>query len=136
MNVILIRSGISIVLLVIGYLAYRILKWIAVKRTTAFSRTLVGDEAKPVTIVYFTTPDCIACRSAQKPALEQLKSTLGERLKIMEIDAYQNPDMAREWGVMSVPVTFVLDREGKTKEVNFGVAPFTKLFQQVNKLAV
>ena len=64
-------------------------------------------------IVYFTTPQCVPCRMQQQPALAQLLAQLGdEAVQIVRIDATQQPDLAAQWRVMSVPTTIILDRAG------------------------
>lgn len=55
------------------------------------------------TIVYFTTPDCAPCKTVQRPALEKLISLLGEKLHVIEIDATQQPEVAKTWGVDERP---------------------------------
>jgi thiol-disulfide isomerase/thioredoxin len=88
---------------------------------------------KPV-IVYFTTPDCAPCKTVQRPALEKLISLLGEKLHVVEIDATERPDLAKTWGVMSVPTTFLLDSRGKARYVNNGVTRAEKLMEQIQTL--
>jgi thiol-disulfide isomerase/thioredoxin len=84
-------------------------------------------------IVYFTTPDCIPCRTQQQPALAQLTRTLGsEGVQIIKIDATQDPESADRWGVFSAPTTFIIDRHGKTRAVNHGVANADKLRRQLD----
>ena len=88
---------------------------------------------KPV-IVYFTTPDCAPCKTVQRPALEKLISLLGEKLHVVEIDATERPDLAKTWGVMSVPTTFLLNARGEARYVNNGVARVEKLMEQIQTL--
>lgn len=88
---------------------------------------------KPV-IVYFTTPDCVPCKTIQRPALDKIKTLLGEKLQVIEIDASEQPDLAKKWGVMSVPTTFLLDTRGEARYVNNGVARVEKLMEQVQTL--
>ncbi|MFN8383069.1 MAG: thioredoxin family protein [Anaerolineales bacterium] len=88
---------------------------------------------KPV-IVYFTTPDCAPCKTVQRPALEKLTSLLGEKLHVVEIDATERPDLAKTWGVMSVPTTFLLNARGEARYVNNGVARVEKLMEQIQTL--
>ena len=85
---------------------------------------------KPV-IVYFTTPDCAPCKTVQRPALDQVRTLLGEKLQVIEIDASERPDLAKSWGVMSVPTTFLLDVRGEARYVNNGVARAEKLMEQI-----
>ena len=86
------------------------------------------------TIVYFTTPDCAPCKTVQRPALEKLTKLLGEKLHIVEIDATERPDLAKTWGVMSVPTTFLLDSRGEARYVNNGVTRAEKLMEQIQTL--
>ena len=88
---------------------------------------------KPV-IVYFTTPDCAPCKTVQRPALEKLTKLLGEKLHVVEIDATERPDLAKTWGVMSVPTTFLLDSRGEARYVNNGVTRAEKLMEQIQTL--
>ncbi len=84
------------------------------------------------TIVYFTTPMCIPCKTQQQPALKVLQSELGDgSIQIIQIDATQDPSAAQRWGVMSAPTTFVLDETFQPKHVNHGVADVNKLKRQL-----
>lgn len=82
-------------------------------------------------IVYFTTPTCAPCKTIQRPAIEKLKKQLGKGLQVFEVDASKEPELAKDWGVLSVPTTFVIDSDGKPRYVNHGVASAEKLFQQL-----
>ena len=88
---------------------------------------------KPV-LVYFTTPTCAPCKTVQRPAINQIARTLGEKLHILEIDAAERPDLAKTWGVMSVPTTFLLDARGVARYVNHGVTRAEKLMEQIQTL--
>ena len=59
---------------------------------------------------------------------------LGEKLQVVEIDAYERPDLAKLWGVISVPTTFLLDARGEARYVNNGVARANKLMEQIQTL--
>lgn len=83
------------------------------------------------TIVYFTTPHCIPCKTQQQPALHKLKHELGEQLHIVQVDATQDPDAAQRWGVMTAPTTFILGKDGKPQHVNYGVADIPTLKRQL-----
>lgn len=66
--------------------------------------------------------------------LEKLTKLLGEKLHIVEIDATERPDLAKTWGVMSVPTTFLLDLRGEARYVNNGVTRAEKLMEQIQTL--
>jgi peroxiredoxin len=59
---------------------------------------------------------------------------LGETLEVVEINAYEQPDLAKTWGVLSVPTTFVIDERGEARYVNNGVARAEKLLEQIQAL--
>jgi len=92
-------------------------------------------QGKPA-IVYFTTPQCIPCKTQQQPAISKVREMLGnDEIQVIQIDATAEPDTADHWGVLSAPTTFVLDRNGKTKRVNHGVADASKLIKQLQTIA-
>ena len=131
---ILLRFGFALVIIFFGVGAY----WLINQRLLTRARISVSSLPSPLpqkpTIVYFTTPDCAPCKTVQRPALQKLTDLLGERLHVIEIDASEHPDVARNWGVMSVPTTFLLDEKGSAKYVNNGVARLEKLIEQVKTL--
>lgn len=85
-------------------------------------------------ILYFTTPDCVPCRTMQRPALKRLQAQLGEGLQVIEVDATAQPQLADYWGVLSVPTTFIIDEHGQARRVNHGVASADKLLSQINQV--
>lgn len=131
---ILLRFGFAVVIIFFGAGAYWLINQYLLTRARASVNTLPAPLPKKPTIVYFTTPDCAPCKTVQRPALQTLTDLLGERLHVIEIDASEHPDVARTWGVMSVPTTFLLDEKGTAKYVNNGVARLEKLIEQVKTL--
>lgn len=85
-------------------------------------------------LLYFTTPECAPCRTVQRPAIHKIKLTLGDRLDVVEINAAERPEVARAWGVLSVPTTFILDASGKPLHVNHGVTSAEKLMRQIESV--
>lgn len=88
---------------------------------------------KPV-LVYFTAPTCAPCKTIQRHAINQSVQTLGENLYVLEIDAAARPELAKTWGVMSVPTIFLLDSRGVARYVNRGVTRAEKLMEQIQTL--
>lgn len=131
---ILLRFGFALVIIFFGVGAYWLINQYLLTRARASVNTLPTPLPKKPTIVYFTTPDCAPCKTVQRPALQKLTDLLGEKLHVIEIDASEHPDVARTWGVMSVPTTFLLDEKGTAKYVNNGVARLEKLIEQVKTL--
>jgi hypothetical protein len=85
-------------------------------------------------VLFFTTADCATCKAAQRPALKALADRLSGRVQVIEVDAGDHAQVAREWSVLSVPTTFVLDRDGRPRQVNHGYASAEKLFGQLDAL--
>ena len=131
---ILLRFGLAVVIIGLGAFAYWLVnqRLLIRARNNAFSlfNTLPN---KPV-LVYFTTPDCVPCKTIQRPVINRVSHVLGEQLEVIEIDATERPDLAKAWGVMSVPTTFVLDTRGEARFVNNGVARAEKLLEQIQTL--
>jgi thiol-disulfide isomerase/thioredoxin len=135
MNVeILLRSVFAIAIIAVGAFSYRLLNQRLLIRARNNIFTLFDKLPKKPVIVYFTTPDCVPCKTIQRPALNQVSKILGEGLQVVEIDATQRPDLAKIWGVMSVPTTFLLDARGEARFVNNGVARVEKLMEQIRTL--
>lgn len=131
---ILLRVVLAIVIIGVGSFAY----WLVNQRLLVRARHNVFRlfkilPNKPV-LVYFTTPDCAPCKTIQRPAINRVSHLLGEQLEVVEIDATERPDLAKAWGVMSVPTTFVLDTQGEARYVNNGVARAEKLLEQIQTL--
>lgn len=131
---ILLRFGWAVVIILFGAGASWLINQFLLTRARVNVSALPAPLPNKPTIVYFTTPDCAPCKTVQKPALQKLTDLLGEKLHVIEIDASEHPDVARTWGVMSVPTTFLLDEKGTAKYVNNGVARLEKLIEQVKTL--
>ncbi|MDX1437484.1 MAG: thioredoxin family protein [Anaerolineales bacterium] len=99
----------------------------------ARGRTLGLENLRPGTpgVLYFTTPDCMPCKTFQRPQLEILQRHMGDRLQVIEVDATERPDLANYWGVLSVPTTFIIDSQGQARGMNFGTADAERLYRQI-----
>ena len=131
---ILLRSALAIAIIVTGAAAYWSINHYLLARARKNVFTLFKSLPNKPVIVYFTTPDCVPCRTVQRPAIDKVSGILGENLKVVEIDATERPDLAKRWGVMSVPTTFLLDARGQARYVNNGVTRAEKLMQQIQTL--
>ena len=84
------------------------------------------------TLVTFSTPSCAACHTAQAPAVEHVQEQLGpSKLRVVKVDTASQPEVARAFGVLTVPSSVILDPNGRVSAVNHGFAPSHKLLQQV-----
>jgi thiol-disulfide isomerase/thioredoxin len=116
---------------VAAYCAFR--SWHVRRAQAAAPTDPILRESKPgvPTIVYFTTPGCVPCKTQQQPALQKLQERLGEQIHIVKIDAAEQPEAAERWGVFTAPTTFVVDGRGQVREVNHGVAGTDHLLRQI-----
>jgi thioredoxin-like negative regulator of GroEL len=112
-------------------------RWLLARLRRPSENSLLGlERLRPgvPAILYFTTPDCVPCRTAQRPALERLKAERVDGLQIVEVDANARPDLAVYWAVLSVPTTFIIDAHGQPRRVNHGVTSSEKLKQQLDEV--
>ena len=131
---ILLRSALAIVIIGLGVLAYWLLNQRLLVRARNNVFTLFSTLPEKPVLVYFTTPTCAPCKTIQRPEIDHVTRLLGEELHVIEIDAAERPDLARVWGVMSVPTTFLLNSRGEARYVNNGVARAEKLMEQIQTL--
>ena len=132
---ILLRSGLAVAIIVVGIFGYWLLNQRLLVRAKSNIFTLFNQLPNKPVIVYFTTPDCAPCKTVQRPALSRVSQLLGDALEVVEIDATQRPDLAKQWGVLSVPTTFLLDARGEARYVNNGVTRAEKLMEQLQTLS-
>lgn len=113
-------------------LAFPLLLWAGLRllrrwqlaRANAADRAFAGD-TEGAAVVYFWSTDCPLCRTAQGPILERL----GVRLHSHQVEAC--PDLARAWGVSTLPTTFVVAAGGAVRFVNNGLASEATLRRQL-----
>ena len=131
---ILLRLGLALGIIGLGLFAYWGINQRLLLRAQNNVLSLFSKLPNKPVIVYFTTPDCVPCKTVQRPALSKLSGLMGDKLEVVEIDATERPDLAKQWGVMSVPTTFLLNARGEARYVNNGVARVEKLMEQLQTL--
>ena len=80
----------AVILMAAGVIAYRLIIRQQIKQTTALVPSdplLSGLKPGVPTILYFTTPTCIPCKTQQTPALQKLQGQLGDGIQIVRVDA-------------------------------------------------
>ncbi len=132
---ILLRSGLAVGIILSGLLVYWWINQRRLVQARGHVSSLLPAPPKKSVIVYFTTPTCAPCKTVQRPAIQRVTELLGENVQVVEIDATERPDLAKTWGVMSVPTTFLLDARGEARYVNNGVTRAEKLMEQLQSLS-
>lgn len=86
-------------------------------------------------IVLFTADYCGPCKHRQRPTIQKVIAHFGEQtIQFIMVDVDQLPEVANRWGVMSLPTTVVLDKDGKPIHINHGVTPQETLQRQLQTL--
>jgi thiol-disulfide isomerase/thioredoxin len=122
------------ILLVLALAVAALNRW--QRRKARRARPLLALEPGKVSIVYFHSSSCGVCRTSQKPILERLLARAGgDKLQLVAVDVSEKTDVAREWGVTTVPSTYVIGSNGEVAHVNNGVASEPTLWRQVSSKA-
>lgn len=115
----------------LGVAVYILVNRVTLKRAESKVARFQSYRSGLPALVYFTTPTCAPCKTVQRPAIEQLRGRFERWFQVIEVDASSQPDVAQEWGVLSVPTTFVIDASGKPRYVNHGVTNAATLIKQL-----
>ena len=75
--------------------------------------------ANQLVLVDFFATWCQPCQMMH-PILEQLKASVGDKLRIIKVDVDRHSDVAAQWRIQSVP-TLMLFRNGEMLYRNSGV---------------
>ena len=132
---IVLRTLLAFAIMVTCLAVYGFANRLVLARAAGKYKALQGFMPGTPAIIYFTTPTCAPCKTVQRPAIQKVKQALGEKVQVIEIDASERKDLADEWGVLSVPTTFIIDKKGRPRQVNHGVVRAEKLLAQLeNKI--
>lgn len=89
----------------------------------------VLDSSEPV-VVDFWAEWCGPCKMIA-PALDEIASELGGKVKIAKVNIDENQDLAVQYGVRSIP-TLMIFKGGELADMKIGAAPKTALSSWIN----
>ena len=95
------------------------LRWV-VDATDEEFRAVADESSLPVLIDVWA-PWCGPCRMVS-PALEKLAGELAGRLKLVKVNADDNPDVSRRFEVQAIPTLVLLDH-GEVLDKQIGALP-------------
>lgn len=93
-----------------------------------FESALQGDQ--PV-LVDFWAPWCGPCK-AIAPALDDLSVEYADRARVIKVNVDDNPNLAAQFGIRSIPALFVF-KNGQQVESVIGGRPKSELAALLNK---
>jgi thioredoxin 1 len=87
-------------------------------------------KAQGPVVVDFWAEWCGPCRMIA-PALDEIASAMGDKVKIVKLNVDENPQIASKYSVMSIP-TLMIFKGGELASRQVGAAPKQKLQQWIN----
>jgi thioredoxin 1 len=99
--------------------------------TAADFEAKVLESTVPVIVDFFATW-CMPCKMIA-PVLEDIASEAGDKLKVVKVDIDQDPQLANEYNVRSVP-TLLFIKDGKVADQVMGAVPKTAIMDKVGAL--
>ena len=118
----------------VAFSLYHLLLWVQRRRAGLNAAPHVASqpaESGHAKLLYFRSKQCGTC-AAQALYLDQLDAP--HRALIQPIDAVQQPDVARQYSVMTLPTTIVVDNQGRVRHINPGLTNPFKLTRQLDAL--
>jgi thioredoxin-like negative regulator of GroEL len=92
-----------------------------------------GGEASRPQLLVFTSPTCAPCKLQQIPIAEKLMTEWGQKVQLRIIDITEQPEMASQYGIFSLPTTVVISATRQVIAINQGVAGERQLQEQFTK---
>ncbi|MEM7121041.1 MAG: thioredoxin TrxA [Pseudomonadota bacterium] len=82
-------------------------------------------------LVDFWAEWCGPCKQIA-PALEDLSSEMGDRVRVVKVNIDENPMTPSKYGVRGIP-TMMLFKDGEVSAMKVGAMPKSKIFEWVEQ---
>ena len=128
------RIIVALVLIVTGVVAYRLV--LLIQQRAVSRRAQAGDRIDRAALLVFTSPTCAPCKLQQVPIINRLMGEWSDRIDVRLIDVTEQPEVAQQYGVWSLPTTIVLKADRSVVAINQGVAQEKKLRGQFEQATV
>lgn len=93
--------------------------------------TFQDETREGIVMVDFWAPWCAPCRMVA-PVLDELSKEYGNKLKICKINVDENPEVATQYSVTSIP-TLIIFKDGNLAERTVGAGPKQHYMNILNK---
>ena len=102
----------------------------AAQVTDATFKVEVLDSEVPV-LVDFWAPWCGPCRMVA-PVVDEIAVQYGDQLKVVKVNTDENPNIASQYGIRSIP-TLMIFKDGQKVDMVVGAVPKTTLSNTLEK---
>ncbi len=124
------RILIALALGLVGVVAYSGV--LVLQRRRVVATIEQGSDTRPQLLV-FTSPTCAPCKLQQIPIAEKLMTQWGQQIQLRIIDITEQPEMASQYGIWSLPTTIVVNAAQQVIAINQGVAGERQLTEQFGR---
>jgi thioredoxin 1 len=126
------RIVVAVALVGLGVIAYQLL--LLAQRRWASNGSKRGAASGRSALLVFTSPTCGPCKLQQMPIIDRLMLDWHDKIELRVIDVTEQPDVALQYAVWSLPTTIVLDANRTVVAINQGVASERKLREQFERV--
>ena len=126
------RFLLAVVILLGLALAGVLARWLMARRIAAAITELTVDvsPAGVARVIAFSGPGCAACRT-QRRILDEVVAGWNGEVEVAYVDAVAESELARRFGVLTVPTTVVAAPDGQILGVNGGLVDGDRLRAQL-----